>query len=154
MVIREADKVDKQAVNELRRQLKLLHAAGRPDFFTNDFTGEAANYVDVLFMQENVDILVAEDSGSIMGFACVEYIDRPATPYRVAFKYCHIMEFGVDERYRRQGIGKALFEGIKMRARKKGMERIELGVWEFNEDAIRFYESIGFKSYKRQMEYP
>ena len=153
MNIREAQKEDKGAVNELRKQLKLLHAAGRPDFFTNDFSSEAADYVDVLLMQENVKILVAEKDSDMVGFACVEYIDRPATPYRVAFKYCHIMEFGVDARYRRQGIGRALFEAIKAQAREKGVQRLDLGVWEFNEDAIKFYESVGFKSYKRQMEY-
>lgn len=154
MIVREAREGDKQAVNELRRQIKLVHAAGRPDFFSADFNEESAAYLDILLRQENVEVLVAEQDSSIVGLACIEYIDRPATPYRVSFSYCHIMEFGVDERYRRQGIGTALFDAIKARAAERGFRRIDLGMWEFNEDALKFYEAMGFHTYKRQMEYP
>lgn len=153
MKIRLADETDKQAINELRRQVKLLHAAGRPDYFTDDFDQVSADYLNILFMQENVEILVAEQEVGIVGMACIEYVDRPATPYRLPTKYCHIMEFVIDEHHRQQGIGKALFHFIKRRAAERGFRRIELGVWEFNEGALKFYEELGFCTFKRQMEY-
>jgi len=34
-----------------------------------------------------------------------------------------------------------------------GFDRIELNMWEFNEGALRFYESVGFKTYRRYMEF-
>lgn len=153
MVIRLATEADKPAVNELRRQVKLVHAAGRPDFFSDGFSQESADYLNVLFIQENLDILVAEADGKIVGFACLEYVDRPATPYRKPSRYCHISEFGVDEQCRRQGIGRAMFEEIKVRAAEKGYPRIELNMWEFNETALKFYESLGFRTYRRYMEF-
>ena len=154
MVIRLAVEADKPAINELRRQVKLVHAAGRPDFFSNGFSKESADYLNVLFMQENAELLVAALDNRIVGFAFLEYVDRPATPYRLPTQYCHIAEFCVDEQCRRQGIGTALFEFIKVRAKERGYQRLELGMWEFNEAARRFYESVGFHTYKRNMEYP
>lgn len=153
MVIREAHKADKHAINELRKQVKLLHAAGRPDYFTDDFDQLSADYLNILLMRENGEILVAEQEDGIVGLACMEYVDRPATPYRLPMKYCHIEEFVIDEHHRRQGIGKALFHFIKRRAAERGFRRIELGVWEFNDDALKFYEELGFCTFKRQMEY-
>lgn len=153
MRIRVADAADKQAINELRRQVKLVHAAGRPDFFTEDFDQASADYLNVLFMRENGEILVAEQEDGIVGLACMEYVDRPGTPYRLPAKHCHIEEFVVDEHHRRQGIGKTLFDFVKRRAAKRGFFRIELGMWEFNEGALKFYESMGFRTFKRQLEY-
>ena len=37
-------------------------------------------------------------------------------------------------------------------ARKKGFLRMELDMWEFNEGALKFYESVGFRTYRRYME--
>lgn len=153
MVIRQAREADKQAVNELRKQVLLVHAAGKPEFFPASFSSELAYHLNILFMQENAEVLVAESSGELLGFACIEFVDRPGSPYRMPVRYCHVIEFGVDERHRRQGIGRALFGAIRERAENRGFSRIELDMWEFNEGALRFYESLGFRTYRRYMEY-
>lgn len=153
MIVREAGEADTQAINALRRQVKLVHAAGRPDFFSDDFNQQLEDYLTIFFRQENAEVFVAEKDRHIVGFACVEYVDRPASPYRMALKYCDVNEFGVDEEHRRQGIGTALFAFIRARAAEKGFSRIELNMWEFNEGALRFYESLGFRTYRRYMEY-
>lgn len=153
MVIREACEADKQAINALRKQVLLVHAAGKPEFFSDTFSKELADHLNMLFMQENAEVLVAESDNEMLGFACIEYIDRPGTPYRMPTRYCHVIEFGVDEGHRRQGIGRALFESVKARAAERGFSRIELDMWEFNEGALAFYEAIGFRTYRRYMEY-
>lgn len=43
-------------------------------------------------------------------------------------------------------------EFAKEDAKKRGFNRIELNMWEFNESALAFYESIGLKTYRRYME--
>lgn len=153
MQVRLAVEADKSAINELRRQVKLLHTAGAPDFFAEGFPQELADYLNVLFMQENGEVIVAEREGEIVGFACLSYVERPATVFRNAMKFCGIEEIGVDEHCRRQGVGRALMAFIKDRAAEKGFPRLELNMWEFNEGALRFYESIGFRTYRRYMEY-
>lgn len=37
-------------------------------------------------------------------------------------------------------------------AKKKGFSKMELDVWEFNEDARKFYKAVGFQTYRRYME--
>lgn len=154
MTVRLAVETDKAAVNELRRQVMLLHAASGLDFFPSEFSQALADYLDFFFKQEDREVLVAEKNGGIVGFVCLEYVDRPGSAYFMPQKYCHIMELGVDEQCRRQGIGKALFEAVKERAQEKGFARMELNMWEFNEGALKFYESMGFHTFRRYMEYP
>ena len=52
---------------------------------------------------------------------------------------------------RRKGIGKLLIEEVKKQARENDYNKIELNCWEFNESAMKFYESIGFKTQRRIM---
>ena len=33
-------------------------------------------------------------------------------------------------------------------------DRIELDVWSFNEEALKFYEAVGFQTYRRFMALP
>lgn len=153
MQVRLAVEADKSAINELRRQVKLLHTEGRPDIFAPGFPQELADYLNVIFTKENNEVVVAELDGQIVGFACIAYVERPASVFRNALRYCDIDELCVDERFRRQGIGRAMFEFIKARAADRGFPRIELSMWEFNEGALRFYESLGFRTYRRYMEY-
>ena len=37
-------------------------------------------------------------------------------------------------------------------AKEKGFSKMELDVWEFNEDAREFYKAAGFQTYRRYME--
>ncbi len=41
---------------------------------------------------------------------------------------------------------------IRGYAREKGFRRLELNMWEFNRDALAFYEAAGFSTYRRYME--
>ena len=45
-----------------------------------------------------------------------------------------------------------VIEGAKEAARERGFDRLELNMWEFNRDALAFYEALGFETYRRYME--
>jgi Acetyltransferase (GNAT) family. len=45
-----------------------------------------------------------------------------------------------------------LFKHIVDYAKKSGADVLELTVWEFNSDAIKFYESLGMTTKNRRME--
>lgn len=152
MNIRLATEADLPRVNELRRQVNDVHVAGKPEVFRPGFNEALQQHVYTLFAQEDHAILVAETEAGIVGFACLKFVDRPESPYRNAIRYLDVDEFGVDEMHRRQGIGRALFEAVRGLARKHGLARIELNMWEFNEGALRFYESIGFSTSRRYLE--
>ena len=152
MIIRPALKNDLPRINELRHQVSELHYSARPDMFTPGFPQEISDYLQVMFNDDDKQIIVAEMNDQIVAFACLAEVESPATPYRPARRYLEVDEVGVDEFVRRQGIGRKLFEEIRCIAVKKGFKRIELNMWDFNEDALKFYEAIGFNTYRRYME--
>lgn len=49
----------------------------------------------------------------------------------------------VDEKHRRKGIEKALFNEVQKRTRKVGAKRVNLTVWSYNKIAESAYESYG-----------
>lgn len=152
-MVRFAKKEELPRVNKLREQVSDVHAKGRPDIFRDNFCQELQDSIYGVWESSQSDVLVVIREDQICGFATVEYIDKPLTPYTLARKYYHIKEFGVDEAYRRQKVATELFEYIKEHAKKSGFDKIELNVWEFNEGAVRFYESVGFLTYRRYMEF-
>ena len=152
MIIRLALESDLPRINELRRQVSNLHYAARPDMFNPDFPHEVSDFLQTIFEANDRHIIVAEMDDQIVAFACLAAIESPETPYRPARRFLEVDEVGVDESTRRQGVGRKLFEKIRCIAMEKGFNRIELNMWEFNEDALKFYEAIGFNTYRRYME--
>ena len=153
MEIRFAKEADLSRVNELRKQLNDLHVAGKPEIFRPGFPKELADYVYAIFDDPDRKIVVAERDGVVCGFAVLHHVVRPETPYMFERDYLDVDEFGVDGQVRRQGVGTALIAFIRAYAKARGFRRIELNMWEFNQEALKFYESIGFSTYRRYMEF-
>ncbi len=151
-MVRFAKEEDLVRVNELRRMVNDLHCEGKAEVFRDGWCKELEEHVFTMWSGADKDIVVAERDGEICGYACVNYIHRPQTPYMWERNFYEINEFGVDEKFRRQGVATELFAFLKEDAVKKGFEKIDLNVWEFNQEAIKFYESIGMKVYRRYME--
>jgi GNAT superfamily N-acetyltransferase len=59
--------------------------------------------------------------------------------------------FGIHADRRRQGIGRGLLEYAQSWAKHQGATRLQLTVWEFNADAVAFYESLGYETYSRNL---
>jgi GNAT superfamily N-acetyltransferase len=49
------------------------------------------------------------------------------------------------------GIGQALLRRAERWAAERGASELELTVWEFNQDAIAFYEKLGYVTERRTM---
>lgn len=151
--IRLAKETDLERVNELRRQVNAVHVAGRPDIFKPGFCREMQEVAGEILQSEDGDIVVAERDGMICGMACVAYVTKAESPYNLERRYYSVEEIAVEETFRRRGIGIQLVEYMKQDARRKGFDRVELDVWEFNEGALEFYEAAGFHTFRRFMEY-
>ncbi len=151
-MVRYAKREDLPRVNELRRQVNDLHVEGRPDVFKPGFNQMMQDFLYTIFESDNMDVIVAERENVICGFACVQYVRKPESPYSFARHFYDVDEFCVDGAFRRQGIATELIDFIKQEAKVKGFDRVELNMWEFNDGARAFYESVGFKTYRRYME--
>ena len=152
LVIRYAKREELESVNKLREQVNEVHVNGRPDIFRADGWPLIESNIYTRFDEDSSGVIVADLNDEIVGFAVVQYISRPETFFSKARRFYHIEEFGVDENHRRKGIATSLINFAKEDAKKLGFERVELNMWEFNEGALAFYESVGFKTFRRYME--
>lgn len=151
-MVRFAKKEDLERVNELRKIVNDVHVEGRPDIFKAGSHDELRDFIYEIWDTENKDIIVAERNSVICGFACVQYVSKPESPFMNARTFYDVDEFGVDTAFRRQGVATELIAFIREDAKKRGIDRIELNMWEFNQSALAFYESVGFQTYRRYME--
>ena len=149
---RFARREDLDAVNVLRREVNDLHVAGKPEVFKPGFSDELREYVYVSWDDPQKDIVVAEESGAICGFAVLSHIVRPENPFMYQRDFLDIDEFCVASAYRRRGVAAAMVAFIRGTAKERGIRRIELNMWEFNQDALAFYEAVGFTTFRRYME--
>ncbi len=152
VTVRFAHEADIPRVNELRRQVKELHAAGKPEVFKPGFSPELADTIHEIFADERRQIAVAEVNGSVCGYAVLNHITRPENPFMHERDFLDIDEFGVDEQYRQIGVASELIRFIRAWAKEKGFRRLELNMWSFNRGALAFYEAAGFSTYRRYME--
>lgn len=152
MKVRLAKESELPRINELRKQVNDLHVAGKPDVFKPGFPQELQDFIHVIWNDPEQEIVVAEADGTVCGFAVLHHINRPETPFMKERDFLDIDEFCVDEDFRRQGAASAMVSFIKAYAKEKGFRRIELNMWEFNRDALAFYEAAGFSTFRRYME--
>lgn len=152
-MVRFAEEKDIEKVNELRKQVNDIHVEGRPDIFKPDFGAEIRDVAKSFIHDEDKDIIVAVRDGEICGMLCVEVVNKPESPYGMARSFYHVVEVAVDEKHRQEGVGRELFEFIKTDAARRGLDKIELDAWEFNETAIEFYRAVGFKVTRRWFEF-
>ena len=152
MAVHFAEYEDLEQVNVLRKQVNDLHVEGRPETFKPGFSEALCQYLYEIYRDPDIKIVVAERDGAVCGFAVLHHIIRPETPYMHERDYLDIDEFCVDETRRRRGIGGEMIRFIRNYAKNTGYDRVELNMWEFNRDALAFYEAVGFSTYRRYME--
>lgn len=152
LIVRNAKREELESVNKIRKQVNEVHVNGRPDIFREDGWQFIEPFIYTRFDEENSGVIVAASGDEIVGFAVVQYIVKPESPVNKARKFSHIEEFGVDENHRRKGIATAIMDFIKEDAKKRGFTRVELDMWEFNDGALAFYESVGLRTFRRCME--
>lgn len=100
---------------------------------------------------ENVEDMLKGDS-----YAVVEDLNGEIIGY--ASYYIHIDEgdinnIAVAEKYRKQGVGKALVTALLQDAKARGINKLFLEVRANNLSAIRLYESFNFKQISVRKKY-
>lgn len=149
--IRECCYEDYEAVAYLVMQVHRLHLKNRPDVYCHvEEPMEKERFKAVIDGEDK--LFVAEWDGKIAAYAIVRMMETLSLSMIKHKKYAYIDDFCVDANMKRKGIGKSLFEHIMEYAKTQKAESIQLSVWEFNKDALGFYEALGMKTRNRRME--
>ena len=129
-----------------------LHVEGKPEVFKPGFCDELRDFIHNIWEDPNKEIVVAESNGTVCGFAVLNHIVRPENPFMYPRDFLDIDEFGVDTAFHRLGVGSAMIRFIRDYTKEQGIRRLELNMWEFNHNALAFYEAADFRTFRRYME--
>ncbi|RHW38128.1 GNAT family N-acetyltransferase [Neobacillus notoginsengisoli] len=152
MKIKIARLEDYEALMPIHKEVHDYHLDARPDIYKLADTTFDWNYFKSLVENKDARIFYIKNEDEIIAFAICRKQSAPDRKTVVPRDYVYVEDFGVKKEFRRQGLAKLLFEKVVKFAKETGASGIELGVWEFNEPAIRFYESMGMQTQVRRME--
>lgn len=151
MRIRQIKKEDYLAVDDLMQQLHQQHVQGRPDIFIHMEHPYTKEDFEKMLENPQVIFLAAEEDSAVIGL-CVVTIREPKAGLFV--KIAYMDDLVVDESRRGQGIARRLFLTAQQEVKARGAGRLDLMVWEFNQNALKLYESLGMKPQRYILEKP
>ena len=150
--VRQATANDYDDLCELYDEIDTLHRVNLPYIFkkSNGSPREKDYYLGVI-ADENVGFFVAEVDKKLVGFIHILVRDTPVFPILIHQHYAVIDGMAIKSEFQNRGLGRILMEKTQEWAITKGAEFIELNVYEFNKNAISFYERLGYQTSSRRM---
>ena len=153
MEIRRAGEKDLDMVLKLLSEVLEIHAKIRPDIFISGTTKYNREELKAIFRDETTPVYVAVDEkDQVMGYAFCMIKNQPKSDNLVPYRSIYIDDLCVGESWRGHHVGEALFDFVREEARRMGCYEITLNVWEGNDSARKFYDRMGLKPQKTQME--
>lgn len=150
--IRVARRDDYQGVCAVISELDILHAEALPGFFRrfDDPARSLEWFTDAVENPEAL-LLVAEHEGKIVGVLSGLVRQNPDLPMFVPRRWLQVDNVAVLDADRQMGIGRALMHHAHAWAQEHDLAAVELTVWEFNQDALAFYEKLGYTTIMRRL---
>jgi ribosomal protein S18 acetylase RimI-like enzyme len=157
--VRRAAAGDGDSVRGLLREVADFHLAAIARLFglgvAASSSDDAALFAGRTFAQileaPDAVLLVAEADGDVIGALLALFERPPASPPDEARRHLHVLSLAVRADWRRLGAGRALMRAAHARACEAGATDVALHVWEFNDAARAFYESLGYATIERRM---
>ena len=149
---REATPRDLDGVNGVLAEVDTYHHDALPHIFRAPEGGpRTIAYLLAVIAADDAALYVAESDGTVIGVVQVGARSTPDIPLLVPRRYAVVETLAVVAAHRRAGVGRALMERAQRWAAEHGMAEVELNVWEFNRDAIAFYQALGYRTVRRTM---
>lgn len=144
-VVRPAISEDVESITRLCIETAPFEGTGEP--------GEVEFY-NKLFAESIADVerllVVAEESDTIVGFACAEVQHEPDDC--APAPHVSLDMIGVKPSRRGHGIARAIMEKVHSWSGEKGVGVIQLAVGEVHTPAIGLYEALGYRTVMRKMQ--
>ncbi len=144
MIFRKAEIKDIDDILDLLSQVLEIHAKLRPDIFISQTTKYNKDEIKDIINDPNRPIIVCEANEKVIAYSFCR-IDEIKNNNMHYAKALFIDDLCVDEKYRHQGIGEKIYKNINELAKELECDYVYLSVWDGNEEAISFYNKIGFK---------
>lgn len=152
--IRHATAEDFPAIDRLMGPLHDIHVTEHPEQFRPVPSAFPFERFAGMLEADDSRVFVAGQDGVVVGFVVVTTREAAPIPAFVPRRTASVEIIAVDEAERGRGIGRLLMESAATWARERGIGELELTVYEFNADAIAFYEALGMRTKSRRMTLP
>ncbi|MCH8620201.1 GNAT family N-acetyltransferase [Undibacterium sp. TS12] len=145
--IRLAANTDLEAICELSDQINAQHHAAAPTVFVQHNRRE----LDRLFWQTTFQgpttcaFVACDEDEAVLGFITVSWQENNTIPFLQRRKICRIGTIVVADSHQHQGIGKLLMDAALAWGREQGAVEVRLEVFDFNRNAIEFYQTQGYQ---------
>ena len=149
--IRLAAEGDIPRIGQLLMQVAKVHSDIRPDIFKPGLRKYDDEALRAILKDESRPIFVYDEGEGALGYAFCEMQSFGDANLQNR-KSLYIDDLCVDERARGKGIGRQLYQHVCAWAKAQGCYDLTLNVWEGNDGARRFYESMGMRVLKTGME--
>ncbi|MDP8932077.1 MAG: GNAT family N-acetyltransferase [Actinomycetota bacterium] len=149
--VRAALEEDTHSVARLNQHVQRLHVEEEPDDFRPATLEETEPFFARLINDEDQVVLVADLEGEPVGYLWARELSRPENPFTKPARTLYVHHVVVHPDHRRCGIGRALFDFVEQEARERGVTRLGLDFWSFNDSAAHFFRSLGFETYTIRM---
>lgn len=149
MNIQKADITDFDKIKVISDELRQIHIEGRPDLFKN-ITIFDMEFFETFF-GENVCYIVKEND-DILGYTLLKVTTTKADAHMTKRKVAFVEEIAVKKGYRGKGIGSMLLSKVEEHAKEANANVIDFRVFDFNENAKKFYSKHGYKVRAFEME--
>ena len=151
-LIRKAEIKDIPRISDLLLQVHKVHSDKRPDLFRRGSKKYDENELARIIADSERPIFVAADEkDDVRGYAfCVfqHFGDNSLDKHDTI----DIDDLCVDESFRENHIGTALYNHVLKFAKENGCYNVTLNVWSQNESAIKFYNKMSLSVQKYTME--
>lgn len=143
--VRTATLSDYEGVCALLAVADELHRVNAPWLFQEPLVEpRSRDFFAGLLGSEDWAVLVAEAAGELVGVAAAVMRNAPELAIFVTQRWAVLDNIAVSTAWRRRGVGAALVRGAERWAQTRGAKWLELGVYEFNENARSFYQAMGY----------
>lgn len=152
MVVLRAQAKDIEKISELLSQVLTIHHTIRPDLFKPNAVKYKPDELEEIIKDDTKPIFVAQSDGVVKGYAFCVIQKHENNNILTDVKTLYIDDLCVDASSRGEHVGKTLYEYVLDYAKSIGCYNVTLNVWEGNDGAKKFYESLGMKIQKTGME--
>jgi GNAT superfamily N-acetyltransferase len=153
--IRLASPKDAALLAELNDFVHSVHALNRPDIFRAEPAhDELVPIFEAHLAREDIHAFIAQSSGQPIGYALAIIVERPGDALMQPRTFIVLEHLAVASAAVRTGVGAALVDAVRAAGRAMGCSRLVTEVWDFNKEALAFYEAAGFAPMRHGLEQP
>ena len=141
---------DFENIKCIRINTHKMHYDNEPKFFK-----EEDNFFTFEFFKEKIEkgqIFTLTINQELVGYIIINEVIFENNPMMKDQRILLVEEITVKDKHQNKGYGKELMKRIEEYARENKYTSIELNVWGFNDNAIKFYKKLGMKVSRIKME--